>query len=1826
MISQGKKFKIILALLFVLFLNILIFNDSSQSDENHINGKKIESYELIPSSPELNITSPANISYYDNIPGYYPASDGFDNDVIGGDLDGWIDESGASCDAYVVDEKENHKYVLKLKDEIWGNKASIRRDFSQNQSSGTIEMWVLKGSEGLANTGYEIYIRNSLDHNIMYIEIDRNGYGRFRCRNGSDYLEFGIGMYTIDTWFHIRIDFNCTLDTYDIYLNNNLEKSNLNFYSPTSSISYITFNTESNYEGELFLDALGLSWDPNYNVGDNLKKGILLSYESSFIVNTSKYSLNGQINKTIKNNTVLAISSDGLYTVKVYANDSTDNWYESDIVYFTANIFNDNKPELYGSVLPINGNQGSQYNFSVKYYDFDNNPSAFVNISINGTIVKMEKQNASDNNYMDGCVYEYLTYLQPGSYNYSYNCSDGTFNNWTINEVFQVSKDNTIAPVLSDGMVNPTWGYNNSALYNLSVNYTDPDNMAPSYVNVMINSTAYSMIKADETDSIYIDGCIYNFNMTLSTIGTYEYYFNCSDGDYTDSDGPYTNLIVDEGVDWDQKPLDGLRIGSVVTHGETNPRTLYSKIVSDLQGRGATITDITSTIDLNLISTGYDMLWLDQGGSAMNAIEVNAIEQWVKDGGEFIITGDYIGSSDDLLNKFNITKISGPGEVITKDIYFHPITYKINELTFPYPEKSLNISSQPDAKLCVEGLGDDLIITMEYGKGKFVVICSNGLLIQNFHPYNLQMIHNSFGWLGYEQNDNVPKLINGDVNPTKGIQSTFFTFSVNYSDIDNNSPKSMNLVINDTSYSMVKQDPTDMNYTDGCVYNYTTYLIPGGANYSYYFYCDDGIYTNSTITYNNIEVTETNHDAPILTNQNVNLKGGYTGLTVFNFSVNYTDADNNYPSYVNLIVDSVIYSMDKINPSDISYIDGCSYTYNLIINESGTHSYSFSTSDRGFNVSIGPFIGPYIENRTLMNYTIELNTTYQWIDNTGAIWALPNPDDYIKETLPFQFPFYDDLYSSIYICDDGFVSFHTGYYYRPYSLPTTYHKKIIALFPHSLDMWRSGGCFVKNLTNPNRYVIIYLYARYDNGMPAGSFEIILYESGKIKLQYDIIFDNRMGDAYAGVNRGYGDNYYNQYDGLYDTLDNYAIDFIYGSKNENEPKLNNGQLNPSTGDQSTVYRFTVNYTDIDNNSAKFINAIVNGTIYPMEKKNISDNNYKDGCIYQCSINLNWNPYDYEYFFTCYDGWYTNETAKMSGPTVGYTNIYPPTLTDEAVNPVSGLVNITLFNFTVKYTDQDNNSPLNFVITLDGNNYTMEKIDPTDNNYTDGCIYYYDTTLSTLGTHEFNYTVYDGNFWITSETINNPLVNYIIILSNGGVSPTQGLQGITIFNFTVTYTHPGNQTPSIMDITLDGVNYTMVKADPSDTNYVDGCIYYYNTTLNTLGTHKFNFTANEGSMWVTSSTFNSPLIGLFPLLSNGGVSPTQGLQGITFFNFTVNYTHPGNQAPSIMIITLDGVNYTMEKANPSDTNYLDGCIYYHNTNLNSIGIHSFSFTFSDGTTSIFHGIFSNPTVNVAPILSNGGVSPLRGLKGITVFNFTVTYTHLDNTEPTIMNITLDGVNYTMVKADPSDTNYTDGCIYYYNTTLSTLGTHKFNFTFSDGTITVFHGTFNSPIVNEKKKISKDDVEDNLMIVMIIIMVGITVITSSSIYFVQKKKNSAKPVPVKKLKELEKHQFDKKKYYHKPIRTTRPSIDYLPNMIKKNEIMNIFYRGYSLEEIVQILNDLQITLVSKGLLEKIDSFEWNEKDKIEFIKEILSLSPNERHEILDDMLNELNLKRKK
>jgi endoglucanase len=93
-----------------------------------------------------------------------------------------------------------------------------------------------------------------------------------------------------------------------------------------------------------------------------------------------------------------------------------------------------------------------------------------------------------------------------------------------------------------------------------------------------------------------------------------------------------------------------------------------------------------------------------------------------------------------------------------------------------------------------------------------------------------------------------PQLTNHGVSQTTGNRTTDFTFSVTYTDVNNQPPFTVDVVVDGVIHAMDELDPNDTTYADGKDYTFTTRLPVG--QHSYFFRTTDTT-TNlvKTVTY-----------------------------------------------------------------------------------------------------------------------------------------------------------------------------------------------------------------------------------------------------------------------------------------------------------------------------------------------------------------------------------------------------------------------------------------------------------------------------------------------------------------------------------------------------------------------------------------------------------------------------------------------------------------------------------------------------------------------------------------------------------------------------------------------------------------------------------------------------------------------------------------------------------------------------------------------------------------------------------------------------------------
>lgn len=289
-----------------------------------------------------------------------------------------------------------------------------------------------------------------------------------------------------------------------------------------------------------------------------------------------------------------------------------------------------------------------------------------------------------------------------------------------------------------------------------------------------------------------------------------------------------------------------------------------------------------------------------------------------------------------------------------------------------------------------------------------------------------------------------------------------------------------------------------------------------------------------------------------------------------------------------------------------------------------------------------------------------------------------------------------------------------------------------------------------------------------------------------------------------------------------------------------------------------------------------------------------------------------------------------------------------------------------------------------------------------------------------------------------------VNACPSLSDGDVDPASG-DSTTTFTFSVRYSDQDGDSPTIMNVVIDGTPHEMSLVSGSASNGV----YTFETTAGTLdvGTHSYHFYFEDEfcqcpTRLPSEGTYSGPMVNnSCPTLTNYGFEPERG-DFTTSFRFGVGYYDPDGHLPTVKNIVIDGTPHEM-------TNLYGGVYILDATGADlGVGIHTHYFSFDDGhgcTTRLpSEGSYTGPDVievNHCPLLTNADLDPDSG-DTTTTFRFTVDYYDENGHSPMAMNVFINDTAHEMTLLSGSTANGT----YYYDTTLGPET--QYYFSFDDG----------------------------------------------------------------------------------------------------------------------------------------------------------------------------------
>ena len=369
---KNRKIRLFILTILLIFSSLAFTLDLNQNERSSEISSEIQHKVNAPklSANEINITTPENKTYYEPMEGYYPANYGFENEKNGEEPSGWTRCDSAYGTVQVVSEKQGHKKVLKVDDDAANNgeDPGISIDFSERIPNGTLELWVYKES-GTLPISIELLDIASGPRYVNRLSCDRYLYttnNRFNLNPSETWTPFGPA-FNENTWYHIRIDWDVAATTVDIYINGILEADGYAFtHSDALGVDRIDIQSAWTGTGIFYVDAIGLKvGESSYNIGDNLKEGLLMSYENSTNLEAVNYSLDGQDQIPINGNTTISMPEDGPHTVQLFANDSDGLNYQSDLRHFSIDWANISiiTPENKTYYEPMEGYYPANYGF-----------------------------------------------------------------------------------------------------------------------------------------------------------------------------------------------------------------------------------------------------------------------------------------------------------------------------------------------------------------------------------------------------------------------------------------------------------------------------------------------------------------------------------------------------------------------------------------------------------------------------------------------------------------------------------------------------------------------------------------------------------------------------------------------------------------------------------------------------------------------------------------------------------------------------------------------------------------------------------------------------------------------------------------------------------------------------------------------------------------------------------------------------------------------------------------------------------------------------------------------------------------------------------------------------------------------------------------------------------------------------------------------------------------------------------------------------------------------------------------------------------------------
>ncbi|KKM22779.1 hypothetical protein LCGC14_1621830, partial [marine sediment metagenome] len=205
---------------------------------------------------------------YNNLspsPQIYTATYNFEDDADGGFPSGWTDSDGVDCETTIIASLDGHRKVIQLYDNKNGATAKAEHAVIQGLNT-TFEFYLTKDSVA-AGTRVQVWLYEGATR-VVTLRLDADDLDYW---DGAQHF-IKINYAVVNTFNHYKLVLDDTANTFDVYVDGILEGADSGYENNSTSgidkIVLITDSSDVGYKG--FFDAIGVSTDPSYTVGDNL--------------------------------------------------------------------------------------------------------------------------------------------------------------------------------------------------------------------------------------------------------------------------------------------------------------------------------------------------------------------------------------------------------------------------------------------------------------------------------------------------------------------------------------------------------------------------------------------------------------------------------------------------------------------------------------------------------------------------------------------------------------------------------------------------------------------------------------------------------------------------------------------------------------------------------------------------------------------------------------------------------------------------------------------------------------------------------------------------------------------------------------------------------------------------------------------------------------------------------------------------------------------------------------------------------------------------------------------------------------------------------------------------------------------------------------------------------------------------------------------------------------------------------------------------------------------------------------------------------------------